>query len=450
MALAVLRAEPEIEEKIVDLEAENAQMRDVLRTVSKELSAFGLDMAAIAGAMQEISSSSIEEVKQFDVLTGDLNAVKACTNEINASMQTARDVTQQVGNELGQSQQSANDAIVSIQELISDVSGFDSNMEELNGAMESVRSVTGLIETIARQTNLLALNATIEAARAGDAGKGFAVVASEVKQLAQNTSSATNEIESTITRVRSGLNQLNDQSGGTGDVSNHANKVDDTCSVFSKAFGDLSNTSSNSSKELVHFSTQLQSIADKLDHLTADVLQTGAETDETAFLTIARDHAKTVSQVLEKAVDGGDISLDDLFNVDHQEIPGTNPTRYQTPSLPLIEERIAHLNDAIADTKPEIVFLIIADREGYVPVHVKKFSKPMGDDPVWNTANCRNRNLFRDRIGLRAAQNQKEILLQSYRRDMGGGVFVLMKELNAPIIVKGRHWGNIRLAYKQD
>ncbi|MEP1443532.1 MAG: hypothetical protein ABJK39_11050, partial [Hyphomicrobiales bacterium] len=134
----------------------------------------------------------------------------------------------------------------------------------------------------------------------------------------------------------------------------------------------------------------------------------------------------------------------------HQEIPGTNPTRYKTPSLPLIEQRIAHLNDAIADTKDEIVFLIIADREGYVPVHVKKFSKPMGDDPVWNTANCRNRNLFRDRIGLRAAQNQKEILLQSYRRDMGGGVFALMKELNAPIIVKGRHWGNIRLAYKPD
>ena len=482
MALAVLSADSEIDEKVAQLEAENAQMRDVLCTVSKELSAFGLDMAAIAGAMQEISSSSIEEVKQFDVLTSDLNAVKACTGEINASMQTAREVTQQVGTELGQSQQSANDAIVAIQELISDVSGFDSNMEELNGAMESVRSVTGLIETIARQTNLLALNATIEAARAGEAGKGFAVVASEVKQLAQNTTSATNEIESTITRVRSGLDQLNDQSGGaavkaeavnesagsftqilnmvgsaitqieqsTGDVSNHANKVDDTCSVFSEAFGKLSNTSSSSSKELVSFSSQLQSIADKLDHLTASVLQTGAETDETVFLNIARDHAKTVSQVLENAVESGDISQSDLFNVDHKEIPGTNPTRYQTPSLPLIEERIAHLNDAIADTKSEIVFLIIADREGYVPVHVKKFSKPMGDDPVWNTANCRNRNLFRDRIGLRAAQNQKEILLQSYRRDMGGGVFVLMKELNAPIIVKGRHWGNIRLAYKQD
>ena len=74
MSLAAMKQEFSVDEKIDHLEAENAQMRDVLCAVSKELSAFGLDMAAIAGAMQEISSSSIEEVKQFDVLTSDLNA----------------------------------------------------------------------------------------------------------------------------------------------------------------------------------------------------------------------------------------------------------------------------------------------------------------------------------------------------------------------------------------
>jgi len=192
----------------------------------------------------------------------------------------------------------------------------------------------------------------------------------------------------------------------------------------------------------------LQSIADTLDALTVNVFEFGAETKEAGFVKITRDHAKTISALFEDALVKGDISEADLFSVDHQVIPNTNPTRYRTPSLKLIEERVSPLNDSIFEANEEVVFCVLIDLEGYVPVHVKPFSKPMSDDPVWNTANCRNRNIFNDRIGLRAAQNQRDIFLQSYRRDMGGGVFVLMKELNAPIIVKGRHWGNIRLAYK--
>jgi methyl-accepting chemotaxis protein len=62
--------------------------------------------------------------------------------------------------------------------------------------------------------------------------------------------------------------------------------------------------------------------------------------------------------------------------------------------------------------------------------------------------NSRNRRIFDDRTGLAAAQNQKPILLQTYRRDMGGGEFATMKDLSAPITIKGRHWGGLRIAYK--
>lgn len=480
MAVVATNENDLVDEKIARLEFENDQMREVLNAVSKQLSAFGLDMAAIAGSIGQISDASIEEVQQFEVLSTDLDKVKTRATAINDSMKSARDVSHHVSSELGHSQESAGEALSAVQELIQDVSGFDQNMEELNEAMESVRSVTGLIETIARQTNLLALNATIEAARAGEMGKGFAVVASEVKQLAQNTTAATNEIEGTITRMRSRLDQLNTQSSGattkaravsdragsfteilnmvgsaiteidksTGEVSDHANQVDDTCAVFADTFGMLSKTSANSSEELVSFSSKLQSIADKLDELTANVLESGADTDETICVKMARDHATLVSGIFEKALEDGEISHADLFCVDHKEIPGSNPTRYTTPSLSMIEKRIAHLNDEICDSREEIVFVILTDREGYVPVHVRQFAKPMGDDPIWNTANSRHRNIFNDRIGLRAAHNKREVQLQSYRRDMGGGVFVLMKELNTPIIVKGEYWGNVRFAYK--
>jgi methyl-accepting chemotaxis protein len=77
--------------------------------------------------------------------------------------------------------------------------------EEVNGlsvASERIGEIVGLINGIASQTNLLALNATIEAARAGEAGKGFAVVANEVKSLASQSSMATEEIGSQITRIQ--------------------------------------------------------------------------------------------------------------------------------------------------------------------------------------------------------------------------------------------------------
>ena len=74
---------------------------------------------------------------------------------------------------------------------------------QLDESSRKIGEVVSLIQAIAEQTNLLALNATIEAARAGEAGKGFAVVASEVKELANQTSKATEEISSLITAIQS-------------------------------------------------------------------------------------------------------------------------------------------------------------------------------------------------------------------------------------------------------
>ena len=97
---------------------------------------------------------------------------------------------------------------------------------------------------------------------------------------------------------------------------------------------------------------------------------------------------------------------------------------------------------------PRVVFCAAVDRNAFLPTHNTKFSQKQGGDPAWNAANCRNRRIFGDRVGLAAARNRKPFLLQSYRRDMGGGVFVPMKDVSAPIMVRGRHWGGLRLAYK--
>ena len=97
---------------------------------------------------------------------------------------------------------------------------------------------------------------------------------------------------------------------------------------------------------------------------------------------------------------------------------------------------------------PRILFCAAVDRNGYLPTHNRKFSQPQGNDAAWNTANCRNRRIFNDRVGLAAGRNRDPFLLQTYRRDMGGGDFVMMKDVSAPITVGGRHWGGFRIGYR--
>ena len=107
------------------------------------------------------------------------------------------------------------------------------------------------------------------------------------------------------------------------------------------------------------------------------------------------------------------------------------------------------IQDPIQKSDPRIVFCVAWAKGGYLPTHNPNYRLPQGPDPVWNNANCRNRRLFNDRAVKKVAANTKPFLLQTYRRDMGGGNFVLMKDLSSPISVRGRHWGAFRMGFRQ-
>ncbi len=103
-------------------------------------------------------------------------------------------------------------------QAVSTVHGTAERMAELSGAVQSIGHVVALISDIASQTNLLALNATIEAARAGEAGKGFAVVANEVKNLANQTAKATEEITNQVAAVQASTLEMQASIGGVVDT----------------------------------------------------------------------------------------------------------------------------------------------------------------------------------------------------------------------------------------
>ncbi|WP_181702160.1 methyl-accepting chemotaxis protein [Chthonobacter albigriseus] len=175
----------------------------------------------------------------------------------------------------------------------------------------------------------------------------------------------------------------------------------------------------------------------------------GIRMEYQALIERATQAAGDISALLEMAIARGEVRTDDLFDVDYQPIPGSDPVQFRTRGLGFLESRLAPMQEALLATDSRMAFCAAVDRNGYLPVHNAVFSKPQRPgETAWNTANCRNRRIFDDRTGLLAARNTRPFLIQAYRRDMGNGQIILMKEVDAPITVAGRHWGGFRMAYK--
>ncbi len=137
---------------------------------------------------------------------------------LSHAVQTVAAATEEMSNSIQEIARHANQASIVAADAVSLVTHAQDNMSHLRGSSEEIGSVLQLIQTIAEQTNLLALNATIEAARAGESGKGFAVVAGEVKELARNTSDATETIAQKIASIQNGSNDVADSMRQLSDI----------------------------------------------------------------------------------------------------------------------------------------------------------------------------------------------------------------------------------------
>jgi methyl-accepting chemotaxis protein len=166
-------------------------------------------------------------------------------------------------------------------------------------------------------------------------------------------------------------------------------------------------------------------------------------------VTRALEAGAELAKIFEQGVATGAITLDDLFDTNYVEIAGSNPVQYRTKFLDWADRVLPALQEAFLAKDKRMAFCAMVDRNGYLPVHNKIYSQPQRPgDVAWNTANSRNRRIFNDAAGLAAGQNQRSYLIQSYARDMGNGNTVMMREIDVPVRVRGRHWGGFRTAYK--
>ncbi len=175
------------------------QIEDLCVTFEATSSAAVKSAAAAASQMQTASESMSATAEET---TRRAAAVASASESASGSVQTVATAAEElsssiseIGRQVGQASKMASDAVGQAKDTNSKILG-------LADAAQKIGDVVDLITDIAEQTNLLALNATIEAARAGDSGKGFAVVASEVKNLANQTAKATEEIATQISAVQ--------------------------------------------------------------------------------------------------------------------------------------------------------------------------------------------------------------------------------------------------------
>ncbi|GLR99968.1 methyl-accepting chemotaxis protein [Bradyrhizobium liaoningense] len=171
--------------------------------------------------------------------------------------------------------------------------------------------------------------------------------------------------------------------------------------------------------------------------------------ENTELVTRAMEADNALTKIFEQAVARGEVRIEDLFDTDYVEIAGTNPQQFRTKYLDWADRALPPFQEAFLAREPRMAFCAMVDRNGFLPVHNKIYSHPQRPgDVAWNTANSRNRRMFNDPAGLAAARNLRSYLVQSYARDMGNGNTVMMREIDVPIRVQGRHWGGFRTAYK--
>jgi len=163
----------------------------------------------------------------------------------------------------------------------------------------------------------------------------------------------------------------------------------------------------------------------------------------------AMEAGRELTRIFEDGVASGSIKMEDLFDTDYVEITGTNPVQYRTKFLDWAERALPALQEAFLAKDKTMAFCAMIDRNGYLPVHNRIYSQPQKPgDVAFNTANSRNRRIFNDPAGLAAGQNTRAYLIQTYARDMGNGNTVMMREIDVPVRVRGRHWGGFRTAYR--
>ncbi|MEM8554327.1 MAG: methyl-accepting chemotaxis protein [Pseudomonadota bacterium] len=452
--------------------------QDRLNDMAQAASSLGYNIVEIAGFIDLIDQKSAGQKPILVEARDSANNISKANSTVQDAIHSITKATERGLQEVESSVEFVQRSSARTQSVATWVQSLNERMGQVSDTLKEVRVNNGAVTSIASQVNILAINAKIEAARAGDAGRGFAVVAEAVNELSQRTTDAAAAILESLTSLSDWIETLREEAENVAkeatavidvgdqtdvalsniadtvrtthrdacEVGNQAKSVERAGAEFLTCFDRIETAISETAEGIHQARKRVNGLIDQSEALVQRSVAIGGGGEDARFIDYVQSCAAQVGQVFEDALEDGTISHKALFDFRYTPIPNTNPPQYTTPFLALTDRMLPPILERALEFDPKVVFCAAVTQHGYLPTHNRKFSRPQRPgEPDWNAANSRNRRLFDDRVGLKAGRNRDPFLLQIYRRDMGGGVFKMMKDLSAPIKVNGTAWGGLRM-----
>jgi methyl-accepting chemotaxis protein len=165
---------------------------------------------------------------------------------------------------------------------------------------------------------------------------------------------------------------------------------------------------------------------------------------EQEMLALANDFASRCAQAIDKWIAAKETTEEKLFSAVYYPVAKTDPPKFTTDWDRLADRDVLAIQEAVLAKSPVIVYTVLVDRFGYLPTHNARYSQPLTGNLAIDLVNNRTKRIFNDRTGLAAARNRAPFLVQRYQRDTGE----IMADLSVPVLVKGAHWGAVRIGYR--
>ena len=446
------------------------KMRQIIHEVRKASVSIAREAVVVR---KNVGETSGKATKQGEIT----ESVFTASNEATQAIQEVSGATEVISQSTDKNLDTARGSLDEMLEIVTKVQSvsdklgrFNDTVGNLSQRSDSIRQVAALIKEIADQTNLLALNAAIEAARAGEAGRGFAVVADEVRKLAERVNVATTEITDNIGGMISLVRETQSENEViNADIQTTRSVVERSSGQFRQMVADFERTSQQlgqiaaAMEELTATNAQVHDNVTEIHSLSNEVATNMAGSQQsTVDLSKATEAVQELVSRFKIGRGAFDLNVDEghafrdavqvklaellkrgvnIWDQNFTPISGTNPQKFNVSYVGDFEREVQPILESALGRMKGGIYTIIIDSRGYSALHNLKFSKPLTGDYQTDFVGNRTKRLWTDPTGQRAAKNTEPMLLQTYARDTGE----ILSEMNMPIVVEGRVWGNIRI-----